>query len=411
MADVAHLTRNGRSIQSRDRLWTAASAGLLDTLTASRGPLGAYLHVPFCFHKCHYCDFYSVVDRGDRHADFIDQLLAELQVVGQHTSRPIRTIFAGGGTPTLLSPDLWRRLLAGLDDSLSLTSLAEFTVEANPETVTAPLLEVLAAGGVNRLSIGAQSFAAEHLKTLERWHEPDNVARSVGLARAAGIDNFNLDLIFAIPGQTLPDWCDDLGRALELEPSHLSCYALTYEPNTPMAARLQADEFERADEDLEAAMYETTVEVLGDAGFEQYEISNWAKPSRACQHNLGYWTNKDWWAFGPGAAGHIDGCRWKNIPRLNEYLDGPAPPRIVDIERLDPSRRAGEALMLGLRLNAGVKIAELDDLLADESGESVQRRLRIDQAVQQGILECDETSLRLTPAGRLVADSLFVDLL
>jgi oxygen-independent coproporphyrinogen-3 oxidase len=200
-----------------------------------------YLHVPFCFHKCHYCDFYSIVDTRDRQGEFTKRLIAEVRALAKATQRPrLATIFVGGGTPSLLAVGLWQELLAALAEAFELSGLVEFTVECNPETVSAELMAVLAAGGVNRVSIGAQSFHAQHLKTLERWHDPANVFKAVELARAVGIARQSMDLIFAIPGQTMTEWDADSKAALGAGTTHLSCYALTYEPNTAMTARMKS---------------------------------------------------------------------------------------------------------------------------------------------------------------------------
>ena len=264
-----------------------------------------YLHLPFCFHKCHYCDFYSVVDapgaaarRGrklprvqrrcpvsapaavDRQPAFTRALIAELDAACTAAPAPglrPRTVFAGGGTPTFLRPGLWDLLLAALHRHGTLERTTEFTVEANPETVTPDLMRRLADGGVNRVSIGAQSFQKASLDALERWHRPESVARAVDACRGAGINNLSLDLIFAIPGQTLAMLDDDLDRLLELEPTHLSTYGLTYEPQTPLTARLRVGRVTPIDEDTERAMYARVLERLEGAGFAHYEVSNWAK--------------------------------------------------------------------------------------------------------------------------------------
>ncbi|MEM9883090.1 MAG: coproporphyrinogen-III oxidase family protein [Planctomycetota bacterium] len=409
-----------------------------------------YLHLPFCFHKCHYCDFYSVVDPpgasgGDRQAAFTDALCAELrELTARHgESLSPDTIFAGGGTPTYLRAKLWDRLFGTLRDLGLLDRVAEFTVEANPETVTPALMRRLAAGGVNRVSIGAQSFDRASLAALERWHDPDNVPRAVEASRAAGIDNLSLDLIFAVPGQTLAMLDADLDRLLELEPTHLSTYGLTYEPQTPLAARLRLGRVTAVDDETERQMYERILERLGVAGFVQYEVSNWARvesgsgkaeggsseqrvnadtpPSLAsdtsafrlppsgfqCRHNLHYWHNHDWLGAGPGAASHRGGHRWRNAPNLKAYLDAAPHPPTQDHERLDPDARLGERLMLGLRLREGVSITWLDaNLPADD-----RRHAAIDEMIDIGMLERTATHLRLTRPGLFVADSVIVKLL
>ena len=300
-------------------------------------PRGVYAHVPFCFHKCHYCDFYSVVDRQDRQGPFVDRFVDDLSAARPMLGRPLETIFVGGGTPTLLEPELLGRVARALAD-LGLAADYEYTFEANPETVTAEGLDALASAGVNRLSVGAQSFDHRHLETLERHHDPARVERAVGLARAAGIGNLNLDLIFGIPGQTADDWSRDLDCALALEPDHLSCYALTYEPGTPLTARRDRGEVRATAPDLEAGMYEMTIARLAAAGYEHYEISNWARPGARCRHNLLYWTNGQWWPIGPAACGHAGGWRWRNVPGLAPYLAGRGLPPITDAERLDEDR-------------------------------------------------------------------------
>lgn len=372
--------------------------------------------MPFCFHKCHYCDFYSIVDNQDRQAAFTDRLIREIEAAaGEWVAAPLETIFIGGGTPTLLRVELWERLLEAINSHLPLArdgDGGEFTVEANPETVTDELTEVLIGGGVNRVSIGAQSFNPRHLKTLERWHDPANVARSVEILRRAGIDNINLDLIFGVPGQSVEDWIGDLDAALDLQPTHLSCYGLMYEHNTPLTKRMEAGEITPVDQDVEAAMYEATLDRLEAAGFEQYEISNWARPTDfRCCHNLLYWRNANWLALGPSASGHIDGLRWKNIARLGDYLNSPTTlPPITDVERVDPSTQAGERFMLGLRLNEGLLSAEVETLLALSGDRADARRNAIERHCAAGLLQTANGRLRLTRRGLLMANAVLVDL-
>ena len=389
------------------------SRDLLQTLDSST-VTGLYLHVPFCFHKCHYCDFYSIVDDRGRQTAFARRMSEEIRDLGR--VRPglgIETIFVGGGTPTLLRADLWRQILAALDESFDLSSLAEFTVEANPETVTDELLEVLVAGGVNRMSIGAQSFNEAHLKTLERWHDPRKVEVAVNMARRAGIDNINLDLIFAVPGQTLDEWANDLQTALALEPTHLSCYSLTYEPNTAMTKKLAMGLIEPADEAVEAAMFEHTIDTLTAAGFEHYEVSNFARKgteprqnpkSNRCQHNLMYWLNGQWLAIGPSASGHVAGVRWKNLPHLGKYLASEQTP-IQDVEQLDREASIGEQLMLRLRLIDGVPWDWCERALSRE------RLGTVDRLIADGSLERTAMHLRLTRRGLMIADSVIGELL
>jgi oxygen-independent coproporphyrinogen-3 oxidase len=417
-----------------------------------------YLHVPFCSHKCHYCDFYSLapaVAGPDPQPAFVHRLTDELTLrCAQVRPRP-STIFVGGGTPTFLRLDLWQELLDALRRLSLLDAVVEFTVEANPESVTEDLARVLVAGGVNRVSLGAQSFHPALLQTLDRIHQPPNVARAVQIFRRAGIANLNLDLIFAIPGQTLAQLDADLDAALALAPEHLSAYGLTYEPGTPLTARLQRGQVVRADEDLERAMYQRLIDHLAAAGFEHYEVSNWARnptppaplppgevkvraesphaaatqPSRPhpsplpwgegesqsdpppsprrCQHNLAYWHDLNYLGLGPGAASYVAGHRWKNLPHLHRYLDSTAEPPIIDREFLPPQRHVGEALMLRLRLREGVPLTWLEMNLPPAD----PRHAAIEELRALGMLERTATHLRLTARGLFVADPVIARLL
>ncbi|MEO0630365.1 MAG: radical SAM family heme chaperone HemW, partial [Planctomycetota bacterium] len=249
---------------------------------AGAGPARSlYIHIPFCFHKCHYCDFYSFVDTKDRQPAFVRRLCEELRALAPLAQgTPLETIFVGGGTPTLLAAELWQPLLECLHEVFDLSAMSsgagEFTVECNPETADAALFDVLVAGGVNRLSIGAQSFNETHLKTLERWHDPASVAKAVELARQAGIERRSVDLIYAIPGQTADDVAEDLDRAFALPIDHVSAYNLTYEPNTAMTVRRDRGDFVEATEDTELEMFWLVRKKCIANGFEPYEVSNFA---------------------------------------------------------------------------------------------------------------------------------------
>ena len=369
-----------------------------------------YLHVPFCFHKCHYCDFYSLVDADPQSPDsrqdaFVDALIAEMgHVASRCTLKPV-TIFVGGGTPTLLRVDLWQRLLDAMRHHGLLDAVREFTVEANPETVSLELLDCLAGAGVNRLSIGAQSFNPAHLKTLERWHDPDKVSHAVVLAQQAGITNVNLDLIFAIPGQTAGDLQADLQAALACNPTHLSCYSLIFEPNTALAVKRNLGQIKPAEETLERDLYTQVIDCLALAGFEHYEVSNWAKPGCRCEHNLAYWFNRDYVGLGPSASSHVQGRRWKNVARLGDYLAGQPTPPTQDHEQLDPGASLGEQLMLRLRLLEGASRDWLEPRL------DAPRRNEIDELIQLKLLEQTDTHIRLTRQGLYVADALIARLL
>ena len=369
-------------------------------------PEAIYAHVPFCRHKCHYCDFYSLVDQRDRQPAFVDRLRREADRSSELARLDdVRTIFVGGGTPTLLEPPLLARALRSIR-SLATGSLEEFTVEANPETVTAEVARVLKDAGVDRVSMGCQSFHPEHLKTLERWHDPASVPVAVHHLREAGIDRVSLDLIFGIPGSTLEDWLDDLETALALDPAHLSCYGLVFEPGTPLVEKRRLGKIAPIDEDLEAEMFEATRQRLAAAGFEQYEISNWAKPGERCRHNLVYWRNGDWLGLGPAAAGHLQGVRYRQVPRLEEWLESAPPAPVVDLERSDPSVQRGERWMMGLRLRDGIPRNAVEGLLEDDPA----RKVVVERHLQAGRLEWRDDHLRISDEALVVTDVVVSDL-
>jgi len=372
-----------------------------------------YVHIPFCFHKCHYCDFYSIVDRQDRQQAFVSRMIDELRAQSRATGRPsINTIFIGGGTPTLLAPDLLRKLLAAISTAFDLNSSTEWTIESNPETLTDEICEVLADSGVNRISMGAQTFNKTHLKALERHHDPESVGRSIHRAKAFGFDRLSLDLIYAIPGQTLEQWADDLSRAFALPIDHLSAYALTYEPNTAMTARLKKGEFDAAPDELEVEMYNHTLNQIRAHGLERYEVSNHAKPGSECQHNLAYWQGKNWLAVGPSASGHLDGIRWKNTPRLEEYLssseDGFAP--ICEHETPDQQRMLMDWMMMGIRVSRGLSQSELLRR-ANELGREDQVAQTMNMCSVQGWVQLENDHWSLTDDGYHFADRVARELI
>lgn len=401
-------------------------------------PRTLYIHTPFCVHKCHYCDFYSFVDTRDQQAVFVDRLIRELRALAPHAGT-LESIFVGGGTPSLLRIDLWERLLGAISDLFDLSMIrrpwqaehddpwtpvtcGEFTVECNPESASPELMGVLRAGGVNRVSIGAQSFINAHLKTLERWHNPDNVVRAAEAARNAGIERQSIDLIFAIPGQTLDEWDADLRIALGMGLTHLSCYALTYEPNTAMTARLNAGTVRAVDEDLEAEMFRHTLGMIRQAGIERYEVSNFSLPGHESRHNIAYWVQKPWLAAGPSASGHImpiaagtGSWRYKNVPRLGTYLEnesasGFSP--IVDVEKPDALRLIRERVMMGLRLQRGLDVSTLITTLRELDAPSANRLVSAATRIAgRGHLTMTPDRWTLTDDGFLLCDGIAADLI
>ncbi len=370
-----------------------------------------YVHVPFCRRLCGYCDFYSVELEEASVGPLVDGLLRELDDYCRRQTLAVETVFVGGGTPTTLPPGELRRLLARLRRLAGRRAELEFTIEANPATVTPEVADVLVSAGVNRVSIGAQSFDPAELRVLERSHEPRQVAETVAACRAVGLAHINLDLIFAIPGQTLESWLSNLETAAGLQPEHLSCYALTYEAGTRLFEQLQAGAVTRVDPDLEAAMYERTIDRLRDGRYKHYEISNFARPGYECRHNLVYWHNEPYLGIGPSAAGLVDGVRYKNVADVAGYVEAVLTGRSprVEEERRSTEQRARETAMLELRLIEGIH----RDRFARRFGhdpvaffaEVVQRHS------ERGLLEVTEDRLKLTRAGLMLADTVIADFL
>ncbi len=373
-----------------------------------------YVHVPYCQTLCGYCDFYSELVDRQAMPTLVDALLSELKAQQRHTAPAapprLETIFVGGGTPTTLPPGQLQRLLLALRDTAG-PSLTEFTVEANPATVSPETARVLVQSGVTRVSIGAQSFEPAELRVLDRIHQPPQVAQTVEICRAAGIQQINLDLIFAIPGQSLASWRNNLSAALALGPDHLSCYSLTFERGTPLFDLLQAGQIQRSDADLDATMYEATLDDLAAAGFAQYEISNFARPGAECRHNITYWRNGGYLGIGPSAAGFVDGVRYKNVPDTAEYVravQAGRSPRIQSEQR-SADQRARETIMLGLRLNVGVLRRDFAERFGNDPAERFAET--VSKHVELGLLELTPDALRLTRAGRLLADTVAADFL
>jgi oxygen-independent coproporphyrinogen-3 oxidase len=369
---------------------------------------GLYVHIPFCFHKCHYCDFYSITRQTpERMAGFVDRMLKEADSwCGGSVKVKPRTVFFGGGTPSLLPIEEMRRLILGLRELFDFSACNEFTIEANPATVWDEYARMLVDCGVNRVSMGAQSFDLKELAILERHHEPADVARSLEILRSAGISRLNIDLIYGVPGQSMSAWMRSLERAIKMGTEHLSCYGLTYEPNTPLAVRRRLGLVSAIEPELEVEMMRATRARLRDARLEPYEISNYSKPGAECRHNLLYWTGGGYIGLGPSAASHVDGMRWKNRPHLGEWetaIDSGELPAI-EVEQLDLQERAGELAMLMLRLTKGID----DAVFTARIGRSVRSFFAdvIDRLTQLGLLEPSESGICLSERGIPVMDSV-----
>ena len=362
-----------------------------------------YLHLPFCAHRCGYCDFVTVVGRRGQHAAYVDALLVELELVRSLLGRELDTIFLGGGTPTFTEPAELGRLLAALPPA------AEVTVEANPETVTPDLAALLSRNGVNRVSMGAQTFNTALLDVLERRARPDDIRRAFHILRDAGFANLSLDLVYGIPGQSAADLERDLAEALALEPEHLSCYELEAKPGTRFT-HAHGAELDRQAEAMEG-YFERVVESLTAAGYRWYETANFCRAAELAggrdlrsRHNLAYWLGHDYLGLGIGAVSTVAGRRWRNSPRLAHYLAAgerrEQPPR--EIEHLDDDVRARERLLLGLRLDEPVPIAGIETAL-DPSGLARMEHL--------GLAERRGGAVTLTDRGRFVGGGVTAALL
>ena len=370
-----------------------------DAAATSKAAKHLYLHIPFCLQICPYCSFYKDLAGPGKADPLVEAVIREAELFGNRCAP--RTVFIGGGTPTALSVTQLERLFAGLQRHLDLTNTEEFTIEMNPATVTARKAELLRGFGVNRVSMGVQSWDPDLLKVLGRVHDADQVRRSFAILRETGFDNLNLDLIYGVPGQSLAQWEDSIRQTVALGPEHISAYCLTYEEDTEYFERMTRGEF-REDVESDAGFFERGVEMLSAAGYGQYEISNYARPGRECRHNLAYWEGADYLGLGPSAWSTIGERRWQNVPDTAAYVQavqaGVRPLR--NEESLPATTREAEKIAFGLRMNAGIdpaRLAERHDLITG---------LR-----EEGLLEDHGPRVRLTPRGRLLADEIAAELM
>jgi len=363
-----------------------------------------YVHLPFCSSRCGYCDFVTVVGRDGEHGAYADALLSELELEGSLLAGALESVYLGGGTPTLTEPRVLEHLLR------SLPGAREVTVEANPETVTPELAVLLAGCGVDRVSLGAQTFSSRLLRTLDRVAQPDDVRRAFYRLRDAGIGNISLDLIYGIPGQEPADLARDLAEALALEPEHISAYELEAKPGTRFT-HAHGDELERQAESMES-YFERVVETLSSAGYRWYETANFCRVQSneaggvdlRAKHNLGYWLGRDYLGIGVGAVSTIENRRWRNAPSLARYVaslaQGERPPR--ELEELPADVRATERVMLGLRLDEPLPLEGLEQVL--DAGE-------VERLAGLGLAERGESSLALTRRGRFLGGGVTARLL
>ncbi len=380
-------------------------------------PLGLYIHIPFCLRKCVYCDFNTYAGLEKIFAATVDALCAEIRKWGTCTAgAEVDTVFYGGGTPTILEAEQFQRLQDAVRSSFTLRPDCEFTSEANPNTVDTARFTALGQSGINRISIGAQSFHNAELTLLGRWHEAEAIAAAVASARTAGLTNINLDLIHGLPGQSLEAWIHSLEQALALAVEHLSLYALTVEPRTPLYRMVQQGQVPEPDEDLSAEQYQAAQEILAQAGFVQYEIANWSRspePTQwfrhACQHNLKYWRNRNYLGIGPGAHSHwreegkegqTRELRWWNcdsVPQYNRCLQQSESP-ISDYEIITQDLAQAETMMLGLRLvQEGVTYAGFQQAHGADLRETFAETIQ--HLEVQGMLTATEEGVSLSSRG------------
>jgi oxygen-independent coproporphyrinogen-3 oxidase len=371
-------------------------------------PRAAYVHVPFCAHRCGYCDFAIAVGQDALIDDYLAALETELSTL--QSPQAIDTLFLGGGTPTHLDPRRLARLLSAVRRWLVPGEGYEFSVEANPDTLDAGRVEVLAEFGVTRVSVGVQSFRPHVLRALDRTHRADEVPAAVARVRER-IAQVSLDLIFAAPGQTEADWWADLADAVALAPDHVATYGLTYEKGTPLWKRRRRGEVVALTEEAELGLYAMGIDALEGAGFEHYEISNFARPGGRCRHNETYWTNEAYWGFGMGAARYVEGRRELNTRSLEGYIrkvragESPA----IQSEELSPGDRARETMALQLRRSEGIARVAFREQTGFELDELAGEKLSA--LAGQGLLHDDGGRVWLTRRGKYVADGVIERLL
>lgn len=370
--------------------------------------IALYAHIPFCAAKCNYCSFNSYAGLEALHRDYLQALCTEVarssEVARGHRAG---SIYVGGGTPTVLDVGLLGQVLLACTRSYSLLPGAEITVEANPGTVDRVYLSELRSLGVNRLSLGVQSFAEPMLALLGRIHTGRQATDTFLLARDQAFDSINLDLIYGLPGQGLSQWLDDLGTAIELGPDHLSLYCLSLDEGTALARSAAAGDLPEQDADLAAAMYERAEARLDEAGYVHYEISNWALPGHDCRHNLSCWQNLPYLGFGAGAHSFDGQARFWNVSRPDEYVGrverGESP--VAGREPIDQAAEMSETLILGLRLCRGVHFVEFEERFGVPLGKVFGRQIR--DLAHLGLLDVDAHRVRLTNRGRLLGNEVF----
>jgi oxygen-independent coproporphyrinogen-3 oxidase len=362
-----------------------------------------YIHVPFCHRICPYCNFYKHTPGGTDHGAFIRALLAELKIrSGQSDLRP-ETIYIGGGTPTALSSKHLGKLLEGITNTLDMGNLAEWDIEANPATFNHDKAQLMSDCGITRVSLGIQSWTPVTLATLGRDHSPEDAHAAFEILRECNFPGLNIDMMFSIPGQSRQSWLADLEYTIKLDPDHVSAYNLNYEEDTEFFERLSNGEF-RENPEQDITFFTDTMELLRNAGFEHYEISNYAKPGHHSRHNAAYWSGADYLGIGPGAFTTFNGMRWRNLPDTANYIsavaNGNLPALVTEHEKIDDAAFRAERIALELRTSRGLK--------AEILGHS---RNKVAELVSEGLVVARDERIVLTDKGKLLADSVASHLL
>ena len=371
---------------------------------------GVYVHIPFCLHRCHYCDFNTYEGLEALREPYVDAVVTDIERTGGEHPRAT-SLFIGGGTPTLLPPESLGRIVRAVAARIGIEPGAEITVEANPETVDERAFAGLLEQGIGRFSIGVQSLNPSVLEALGRTHSAGRALGAITAARAAGVDDLNIDLIYGSPWERAEDWVETLEGAIEAGPDHLSCYALTVESGTPLATMVATGRTPDVDPDVQADRFEVATACLRTAGYERYEVSNWARPGRASAHNVLYWSAGDYLGFGAGAHGHLSGRRYwmKRLPR--EFIDSVAQGSATEegAETLELDRRAGEALALGLRLASGVDLASFAERFGRNALEL--RAPAFERLETSGLIESVDGWTRATERGTFLGNEIATALL
>ena len=375
--------------------------------------LGLYLHIPFCLRKCPYCSFYSLAGRADLHKRYVQAISMQLRSFSETLfaqQRSLTSIFFGGGTPTLLSPETLNKLLADCRELFPCADGAEISIEVNPATVDADGLALLRRAGFNRLSIGVQSLNDAELRRLGRPHTAADAARTVRMARQAEFENINLDLMYGLPGQTLRNWRTCLDHALALQPKHLSIYELTIEAGTPFARQEEQGRLSLPDEETVLLILEATQQLVEQAGYQRYEISNYAEPGYRCRHNINYWQNGEYIGLGAGAVAFLDGTRCAALADAEQFCERLENGEKVwaEKETLDREAAFRETIIMGLRMTAGISLAELQERFGIDT--EIYYRENLHRLLRQGLLHIAQGRLQLTDQGLLLANTVMAEL-